>query len=228
MYGSWSRGDADADSDLDVMVLNFAGVETAHSGRVNVTQLGLSEVKQLSGTLFGYHLVRDGRVLYDIGGQLAAALEFVRAPGEGQVIGRVRSLTSVLDISSQDRERYIEGLTKVARYLLRSALYAEALDQGDPCFSVREIAARKRDPQLVAILSSHVTVRPSASEEVLDDLKRRLEAVIGPLQPNPHGDLHGLIERTWRTNRDLSNFATLALSEGTDELPYDELPRVTL
>jgi hypothetical protein len=137
-------------------------------------------------------------------------------------------LTPVLDVSEMDRRKYMEGLTQVGRYLLRTAMYAQALDEGRPCFSVREIADRNRDPALVAVLSSHLTVRPAASLEVFEDLRGRLAAVLGTLAPNQYGTLHGLIEGSWTNNPELSNFATLALASEGDELPYDELPRVTL
>lgn len=228
LYGSWARGDADADSDLDILALNYSGVIPAADGDVSVALYSLGELAAASGTLFGYHLVRDGRILSDGHGQLVTVLSEIEPPLPGSVIVRIRSLTPVLDVPPTDRAEYMEGLTKVTRYLLRSALYAEALDQNEPCFSVREIAERKKEPSLAAALSSHRAVRPAASDKVLEALLGRLAAVIGALKPNPYGDLHGLIEGAWDDNRDLSNFGTLALSSGDDELPYDELPKVVL
>ena len=228
LYGSWARGDAEDGSDLDTLVLNFRGLRPDRAGRVSVADYSEAELRDVSETLFGYHLVRDGVILFDRAGQLSTILESIMPPAPGTVKERVRSLTPVLDVSPEDRSVYIEGLTQVARYLLRSALYAEALDHGEPCFSVREIAERKQDPGVAVVLSSHASVRPAASPAVFDDLQVRLSTVIGPLLPNPYGDLHALIEGAWEGNRELSNFATLALSDGTDELPYDELQKVTL
>lgn len=228
LYGSWARGDADADSDLDVLALNFRGSTPSRQGRVSLAVYAEADLQGVSGTLFGYHLVRDGMLLLDREARLSNILARIGAPNPKAVIDRIRSLTPVLDVSHEDRAKYIEGLTQVARYLLRSALYAEGLDRGEPCFSVREIADLKQDPDLVTVLSSHEAVRPKADRVVFNDLQARLSSAVGPLLPNPFGDLHGLIEGAWEFNRELSNFATLALSDGTDELPYDELPKVTL
>jgi hypothetical protein len=195
---------------------------------VSVADYSETELKDVSETLFGYHLVRDGLILFDRVGKLSATLQSIAPPAPGAVIERIRSLTPVLDVTRDDRNKYIEGLTQVARYLVRSALYAEALDRGEPCYSVREIAERKKDPDLAIVLSSHEGVRPAAGPEALRDLQARLSSLIGPLRPNIYGDLHALIEGAWENQRELSSFATLALSDGRDELPYDELPKVTL
>jgi Nucleotidyltransferase domain len=229
LYGSWARGDADADSDLDVLLLHTnASFPRDGGGKVSLAQHDPRQLKELSGTLFGYHLARDGMILSDPNRTLTRALASILPPTRGSVISRIRSLTPVLDLPDADRQAYIEGLTKVARYLLRSAMYAQALDDGQPCFSVREIAARRHDPALVTVLSSHPGIRPPATTETFDDLCRRLTEIIGSLEPNSYCDLHGLVEETWTDKRELSNFATLVLAEGDDELPYDELPKVTL
>jgi hypothetical protein len=206
LYGSWARGDAGSASDLDVLAVDFRGGVPSR----------------------GYHLSRDGVILLDPSGRLARVFAEIDPPEPNAVIERIRSLTPALDVSCRDRAEYVDGLTQVARYLLRSALYAQALAAGQPCFSVREIAQRSDEPDLETLLSSHEGVRPSADKAVLADLIRRLELAIGTLAPNPYGDIHGLIEGAWESQRELSNFATLALSDGTDELPYDELPKVTL
>ncbi len=229
LYGSWARGDADVDSDLDVLLLHAnTGYRSIRDAQVSLARYDSRDVSNLSGTLFGFHLVRDGIVLHDPGDQLARALAAIQPPEPGSIIARVRLLTPVLDVSEADRGEYIEGLTKVGRYLLRTAMYARALDEGNPCFSVREIANRNHDAALVAVLSSHEAVRPAASLEVFNDLCGRLAATVGPLGSNPYGTLHGLIEGSWADDRELSNFATLVLAGEEDELPYEELPRVTL
>lgn len=229
LYGSWARGDADSTSDLDVLLVGVgSGPVVVRNESVSIARYSPEDLRALSGTLFGFHLARDGVLLYDTNYQLAHAIAAIKPPAPGAIIARARALALALDVSEGDRREYIEGLTKVARYLLRTAMYAQALDAGRPCFSVRELAIRNSDPALVAALSSHESVRPAANAAVFNDLRGRLAAVVGDLPPNPYGSLHRLIEESWSGDRELSSFATLILADEGDELPYDELPRVTL
>lgn len=226
IYGSWARGDSDGDSDIDLILVDAVTKDwSRHDERVSIARYNIQDLSNLSGTLFGYHLVRDGIVLHDSDGQLTDALAAIQAPEPKSVILRVRSLAMVLDLSEGDRGKYIEGLTKVGRYLLRSAMYAQALDAGRPCFSVREIAERKHDPALATVLSSHVAIRPKASLEAFGDIRERLAAAVGPLPSNPYGSLHALIEESWTHDRELSAFATLILAGEEDELPTTKCQR---
>jgi hypothetical protein len=228
LYGSWARGDADEHSDLDVLAVDYSGAVPRQGGDVSLSFYSENELRDSTGTLFGHHLSRDGVILYDREGVLASVLPAIRPPGPGTVQARIRSLSAVLDVPDQDTTTYMDGLTKVARYLLRSALYAQALDSGAPCYSVREIAQRRAEPELEAILSSHGDKRPPATRAVLRDLTARLTDAVGGLAANPFGSLHDLIEGAWDENRELSNFAVLCLPADDDELPYDELPKVVL
>src|SRR6478752_7201377 len=59
LYGSWARGDATDDSDLDALALNFIGMQPDRGGRVGLAHYNEVQLRAVSGTLFGYHLVRD-------------------------------------------------------------------------------------------------------------------------------------------------------------------------
>ncbi|WIX92466.1 hypothetical protein [Amycolatopsis sp. DG1A-15b] len=133
----------------------------------------------------------------------------------------------ILDVTDGDRSTYLPGLVQVARYLLRTATYALALRDGDPCFSVEELAVRFGQPELASLLSSHSGVYPEPTFEVLADLSGRLSSAVGSLPRNRHRSLRALIVATSVSDPDVSHLATFAL--GNDAaLPYTEIPKVVL
>ncbi len=227
VYGSWARNEARRSSDLDVLL--FSNVRTQPHLTENVS-ISLYSSEQLIGarrTLFGTHLARDGVIIHDTDAQMESILATFTPPDPDALLRRVRDFSVILDVTRSDRATYLSGLTQVARYLLRTAKYALALQDGRPCFSLDELSIRFDEPELTTLLSSHPKVYPEPSEEVLGDLVRRLTAVVGPRPENLHGSLHALIVVAWQADRDLANLATLALGVN-DSLPYSEIPKVVL
>lgn len=227
LYGSWARRDAGALSDLDLLVLSDLRSRTPASEKVSVTFYSSAQLREARQTLYGMHLVRDGIILHDSTGELARILLTFTPPAPDDLLRRVRNFGVILDVTSDDRLRYLPGLAQVARYLLRTATYALALKDGDPCFSVEELATRFRQPELATLLSSHPGVYPQPTLEVLADLTSRLTSAVGPLPPNLYGSLHALIVATSMTDPDVSHLATFALGED-ESLPYSEIPKVVL
>jgi hypothetical protein len=227
LYGSWARRDAGTLSDLDLLLLSDVRSGTRTSGKVSVTFYSSVQLREAHRTLYGMHLARDGIILHDSVGELAGILSTFSPPDPDDLLRRVREFGVILDVTGDDRLRYLPGLAQVARYLLRTATYALALRAGDPCFSVEELAARFHQPELATLLSSHPGVYPEPTLEVLADLTGRLTSAVGPLPANAHGLLHALIVATSIADPDVSHLATFAL--GSDEsLPYSEIPKVVL
>jgi hypothetical protein len=212
LYGSWARRDAGPFSDLDLLLLSDLRSRTRKSDKVSVTFYSSAQLREAHRTLYGMHLVRDGVILHDSVGELARILSTFSPAASDDLLRRVRGFGVILDVTSGDRLRYLPGLAQVARYLLRTATYALALQDGDPCFSVEELAVRFHQPELATLLSSHPGVYPEPTLEVLADLTGRLTSVVGPLPANPYGSLHALIVATAVTDPDVSHLATFALA----------------
>ncbi len=108
-----------------------------------------------------------------------------------------------------DLPKYLLGLVREARYLLRSCLYAQAIADAAPCFSVREIAARLGDPCLARLLASR-----QQGEATVDDLEAclsRLSTIVGKFPPSRHGSLEATIVNEWGRPSDLLSMAFMAL-----------------
>ncbi len=205
LYGSWARGDAVVGSDLDLLVIVEQPRPSIYPGDVSVSYYTIAQVESGRGTLFGAHLKRDAKVLWDPTGELGVVLSRM---GEVEVdterlFSRARNMSRILGCPAMDLPKYLPGLLREARYLLRSCMYARAIAEGSPCFSVREIAQRNADPPLASLLASRQTTEPSGEE--LNECISRLEIILGPLPLNPHGSLEALVVNgfhgTWHHGR---------------------------
>lgn len=228
LYGSWARGQAREASDVDLLILNGVVVKLASiAPKVSMSVYTTAQLVEADQTLFGMHLARDGKILLDTDGGLRALLDAIRPPDPATLLVRIRHLCSVLDVSDHDLRQHISGLCKVARYLLRSAIYATALSSGHPTFSLDDLADVMSDPALPVVLSSHEAVHPGASSEVFMDLKARLSRLLGDLPSNTFGSLDALVVEEWEHGQDLAALALLAISDD-EELPYQDIPKVVL
>ena len=228
LYGSRARGDIHEHSDVDLLVVAEQFARTRAIGLVNTTTYAPEQIENAAGTLFGLHLARDGVVLHEHDAWLTDLLKRFEPTDPAQVLNRVRQLAVALRSDELSRTRYVSGLVRLARYLLRTAFYAKALDPGPPCFSISGLAERFCEPELTTLLSSHESVHGAASLDVLQDLERRIEGIIGPFGTNAYVSLQALIVGEWHQNRDLANAALLSLSSSRAELPYAEIPRIIL
>ncbi len=148
VYGSQARGDAVETSDLDLLGLVQEPTTSTRSGDVHLSYYTVEQLASGVGTLFGAHLRRDGEVLFDKRGELLAALDRMGPVDTALVQDRSRNMSQLFTTPDLDLPRYLPGLLREARYLLRSCLYASAIAEGRPCFSVRELARRHGDPDL--------------------------------------------------------------------------------
>lgn len=226
IYGSRARGDHLESSDLDLLAVVPEMRRGVTAGLVSVSCYTRAQLETATGTLFGAHLSRDSRVIFDCGGDLVALLETFGEVDTERLLWRIRRFASVLDASPRDRVRSMKGLVRQAKYLLRSALYGAAIRDGDPCFSLRELARRHNDPQLAHVLAS----RPpsEANENELDDLRIRLANVLGELPRNPHGSLDALIVNEWDRDPELVSIAVMARGHKSRSDPYEEITKVLL
>jgi hypothetical protein len=229
IYGSRARGDYLSSSDFDLLRLtNSASFPTFKVGRVSVSSYSAEQLRGASRTLFGTHLVRDGRILLDPTGELTSIIRSIEAADPSVLLQKVHYYSMVLDQPSEERSAHLSGLVRLARYLLRTAIYARAMEEGNPCFSVRELAERFNDPSLATLLASDPALVDSPSEELLDELSNRLTAAVGAPPVNPYGSLSALAVGTWEADRNLAALAIRAVSEDEETLDYSDLPKVLL
>lgn len=224
VYGSQARGDAVEGSDLDILVAVDRPRVSYEGKLVSVSYYTKRQLETGAGTLFGAHLARDAQVLSDPQGTLSECLESMGEVNTARVFERARQMSCIFTCLDTDLPRYLPGLLREARYLLRSALYAAAISEGAPCFSVRQLADRHRDPRLVDLLASRGAHESQAD---LLEIIERLASVVGEPDVNPYGSLESLVVNLWGSGSDTLGMGFLALRSSGDG-SYADVEKILL
>ena len=226
LYGSRSRGDSVEGSDLDLLALVPTHQPTISVGAVSLSFYTSSQLNAGVGTLFGAHLKRDGRVLFDHDGRLTEALSRMGQVDTSRLFQRALAMSQLFTTPERDLPKYLGGLLRQARYLLRSGLYAQAIASGAPCFSVREIADRHNDPELARLLASRQGDDPSL--EGYSACLSRLQHLVGEFPANLHGSLEAALVNEWGSGSDLLSMAFMALGSSGAGSDYAEVEKILL
>ncbi|AXH36943.1 hypothetical protein DVJ78_17340 [Humibacter sp. BT305] len=155
LYGSHARGTNEPGSDIDVLELVADAPSPYSLGDMNVTQYTPGHLGGMAqrGSLFVLHLLTDGVIVTDPSGILAAALQQYRRPSSYVPIWNQLAIAAgAVNPNAPDASRFAVGLSRLALYTLRTAVYLHSIEAGEPCFDVDRAGEQLRIDRLPEVL----------------------------------------------------------------------------
>ena len=151
LFGSRARGDASAESDVDLLLLSDRSrCRLVSRGRVNLSIYTPEFLLDLcrSGSLFAWHLRREGRPIRDHGGRLRTILEEFRPRRSYARERREASLVGWC-LSSPDARTADPRIVRACMlFALRTVVYSVLAERGEIKFSRAGVFAVLRDSRV--------------------------------------------------------------------------------
>jgi predicted nucleotidyltransferase len=213
LYGSRARGDETAHSDTDLMLITTDDV-AGHvvEGNLSISSYPLNQVHQLAqtGDLFLYHVLYEGRSLYDPHKHLSSLRsEFQLRSSYHREIEKAGDLGwFIVQFGASLSNSPI--LSRRVTWVVRTILISKSAEMGRPIFAQRELLQLAPTPETEQLISQKQ--RSGFDNEGRMILERFLTA-FGPARPlPPSADIYSYLERF----RDTGNRVALHLVASTE------------
>lgn len=222
LYGSYARGTADGDSDIDVLELVTKSPRSYKLGKANVTQYVPAHLHALGqqGSLFVLHLRMDGKVVLDTQFVLRNALNSYTPPVSYEHLwNQLSTAAGILDPSAQNFEDYVHGLARLGIYILRTAVYLRSIELGRPNFDVESLSAADADRGLRCALALRRRDKFTLNDVVT--LRHQIELVV----PNVKSNELSTVEAYAVANSDRPDLSSLfsAVLSTSGQIEYSAL-----
>lgn len=163
VYGSVARGTAGAYSDVDVLQLRSQEQFPYRLGRVSVSAYTPEFLTRLArqGSLFVLHLRTDAIVESDPHGLIEECLaEYARPQNYDAFRRKLCSAARLLHIDVRTFAAQKRHYSRLALFFLRSTLFAECAERGQPEFSIQVISQLYNDPRIATAYSAKYDREP--------------------------------------------------------------------
>lgn len=222
VYGSQARGSADAASDIDVLQVVSHHSGSYKVGRVAVTAYTPAHLHAMAknGSLFVRHLREEGVLLFDHGKVLARALAAYECPSTYvPLTAELRAAAEALAVEYDEFKQCQQAMGRLGIYLLRSALYVEAVKSDSPTFDVDLAAKGLGHQELGDVLALRRSVMLSS-----EDALRIRSAVLSHFGIEPHHSSLANLAVKWARTRPHASALIAQVLSSADELDYAGLP----
>jgi predicted nucleotidyltransferase len=140
LFGSYARGDQNAESDIDVLQVVKKVSPARKVGKIVVSCYTIRQLVNLAkqGSLFILHLRMEGVILHDPNHVLRSALDCYVAPATyDKLLSTISVAAAVLHLRIDSlNANQASGVVSLGIYLLRTLIYVRCVEMGTPAFSL--------------------------------------------------------------------------------------------
>lgn len=143
LFGSYARNDFGQKSDIDILLECDKRKESFNIGIINFTIYTKHQLLKMAskGSLFILHIIEEGKEITDTNLLNDLKPSFYRPMSYKSYREGLIDASDLLDVLESEFENYKVNLNRFLYYLVRSYLYALAIDKGCKSFSVKEVCA---------------------------------------------------------------------------------------
>ena len=211
LFGSYSRGDYDVNSDIDIAQITDEKIKPYNSGKINISVYSANQLKEMAkkSSLFVYHLILEGKVIQgDKNILLDLKKLFVLSPNYSSYREEIKISANILDINYEEYRKDWKGFNSLGLYLFRSYLYAKMYDEGCISFSIKHISRLLNNERIITVFQN----REVNDYQNFIELKSLFEYYAGSKFYNPHNNASKLLKNQKNTNKLLIALALHFLS----------------
>lgn len=219
LFGSFARGDEQASSDIDILLLSSKKRKAYNSGRYSFSTYTPEKLIQMAihGSLFILHLKNEGIILEDKDDYLSSILaRYIYPTSYEPLLCELRILGKLLDVKEDFYATHYKELNKIALYIFRTYIYADLASKGTPLFSLEKI--RQDHPQYPLTLS----ILRNNTQNLAEYLSIRdwLSSSLGADLRNESESIEGLLIKHGSDSDLLTQLGIKILSKGSEDIGY--------
>lgn len=156
LFGSYSRGDYNSSSDIDILEVTKLTKKPYSVGKINFSTYTLLQLKKMAneGNLFILHIILEGQTISGNSEILNDVKhEFKKQKSYENYRNEILAASKLLDLTEKQFKSNTKGYYGLLCYLFRSYLYSTLIDQGYLKFSIQKISKRYEDKDISTVFS---------------------------------------------------------------------------
>lgn len=221
LFGSYSRGDFNSESDIDVLEITKQSQRPYSNDKINFATYTFEQLRQMAndGNLFVLHILEEGQLLTG-NSEIIDSLkkEFKKLASYDSLRKEILLTAKLLDIEIDKYLGNPRGYYGLLCYLFRSFLYSKIYDEGKVNFSIKRVAKYFGDDRILRVFELKYQHQVSFPE--FDWCKKLFEEYAGEKFQNEFGTANNLLGKFKSTSSFMMSIGIHFLKDSIEEIGY--------